>query len=89
MVASKLQYAIVGTGDQAEELNNDRSEGQELNVFPSLGEAIAGIGKEEAASASEESAPADAESAPAPEAAAPADEGGGEAEAEEGGETEG
>ncbi len=85
VVASKLQFAIVGTGDQAEELNNDRAEGQELNVFPSLGEAVASIGKEEAATASEEAAPADAESDPAPEEAAPpteaeappADEGGG------------
>ena len=41
---AKLPLALVGTSDQSTELNKERPQGQELGVYPSLGEAIAKIG---------------------------------------------
>jgi hypothetical protein len=75
---AKLPFALVGTGDQASELNKERPEGKELAIYPSLGEAIANIGKEEAApAAASEAAPA-TEEAGGEEAAPAAEEEGGE-----------
>ena len=70
--SAKLPFALVGTSDQATELNKERPEGKELSIYPSLGEAIANIGKEEAAPAPAAQAAHEAEDAP------PAEEAGGE-----------
>ena len=55
---AKLEYAIVGTSEQDQELNKESDEEAKLTVFPSLGEAISNISKKEAETAKTEEAPA-------------------------------
>ena len=53
---AKLDYAIVGTNEQDQELNKESDEGAKLSVFPSLGEAIVSISSKETREAKQEDA---------------------------------
>ena len=44
---TKLPFAIVGSSEQAAELNKERAEGKELSIYPSFAEAVANIGAAE------------------------------------------
>ena len=44
---TKLPFAIVGSSEQAAELNKERAEGKELSISPSFAEAVANIGAAE------------------------------------------
>ena len=45
---AKLQFAVVATDEQAEELNKDRPEGKELPIHSSVSQALQSIGREDA-----------------------------------------